>query len=216
MKILGCGYRRWALDIFDYLKRNNIDVEIMSKEVDVTLENIKEINPNVVLFYGWSWKVSDDIINNYLCLCLHPSPLPKYRGGSPIQNQIMNGEIESAVTIFKMTKEMDAGPVYSQTPYSLDGELHEILKSIRDIGTFETLKLIKELNNGIKFKEQEGKPTYFERRKEIESEITAEELKYGTSQYLYNKVRSLQYPYPNAFITCADGKRLMITEARIE
>ena len=48
--------------------------------------------PDIVLFYGWSWKVSEKLINKFDCLMLHPSPLPKYRGGSPIQNQIRSCE----------------------------------------------------------------------------------------------------------------------------
>ena len=45
---------------------------------------------------------------------LHPSPLPKFRGGSPIQNQIIRGEKISAVTIFKINKIIDGGDIYFQ------------------------------------------------------------------------------------------------------
>ena len=45
---------------------------------------------------------------------LHPSPLPKFRGGSPIQNQIIRGKKISAVTIFKINKIIDGGDIYFQ------------------------------------------------------------------------------------------------------
>ena len=61
------------------------------------------------MFYGWSWIVSKDLIENFTCLMLHPSPLPLYRGGSPLQNQIIEGKKTSKVSIIIMTEELDAG-----------------------------------------------------------------------------------------------------------
>ena len=65
---------------------------------------------------------------------LHPSPLPKYRGGSPIQNQIINGEKNSAVTLFKMTRNLDDGDIYKQIPFSLKGSLDDIFNRIIKLG----------------------------------------------------------------------------------
>jgi methionyl-tRNA formyltransferase len=52
---------------------------------------------------------------------VHPSLIPKYRGPSPIETAIYNGDIETGVTIMQLSAAMDAGPVYSQTTYSLTG-----------------------------------------------------------------------------------------------
>ena len=51
------------------------------------------------LFYGWSKKVSKKIVKEYKCIMLHPSNLPKYAGGSTIQNQIIRNVKLSAVTL---------------------------------------------------------------------------------------------------------------------
>ncbi|MFZ5366589.1 MAG: methionyl-tRNA formyltransferase [Patescibacteria group bacterium] len=48
------------------------------------------------------------------CLCIHPSLLPKYRGASPVQAAIINGERETGVSIIKMDEKMDHGPIVSQ------------------------------------------------------------------------------------------------------
>ena len=42
---------------------------------------------------------------------IHPSLLPKYRGPSPIQTAILNGDEFSGVTLILMTEKMDAGPI---------------------------------------------------------------------------------------------------------
>ena len=73
---------------------------------------------------------------------LHPSPLPKYRGGSPIQNQIINGEKKSAVTIFKINNILDGGDIYYQKKISLEGSLNEIFDRIIKLGTEGTLRII--------------------------------------------------------------------------
>lgn len=52
---------------------------------------------------------------------VHPSLLPKYRGPSPIETTILNGDKETAVSIMQLSAAMDAGPVYGYTPVTLNG-----------------------------------------------------------------------------------------------
>lgn len=53
-------------------------------------------------------------------LNLHPSLLPKYRGPSPIQSAILEGETETGVTIMRIDADMDAGDILLQRPYPID------------------------------------------------------------------------------------------------
>jgi methionyl-tRNA formyltransferase len=48
------------------------------------------------------------------CLNVHPSLLPRYRGASPIQAALLNGDAETGATIIKLTRRMDAGPILAQ------------------------------------------------------------------------------------------------------
>lgn len=52
---------------------------------------------------------------------VHPSLLPKYRGPSPIEAAILHGDTETGVTLMKLVKDMDAGPIYIQTTHPLLG-----------------------------------------------------------------------------------------------
>jgi len=216
MKIVCVGYRKWALEIYERLKifygsSHNIIIVDKSKYSESFL--IEE-NPDMVLFYGWSWKISTSIIEKYRCLMLHPSPLPKYRGGSPIQNQIINGETKSAVTIIEMTDELDAGDILAQERISLDGSIKDILKRITRVGT----RLTKRIVSGTitRRKQDEAEATFYNRRKKKDNEITVEEILNQDSQYLYNKIRMLGDPYPYAYIKTVDGKKLLIKDASIE
>jgi len=66
---------------------------------------------------------------------LHPSLLPTYRGPSPIESAIANRDSKTGVTIMKLSRAMDAGPIYIQVPYALDStetkpELYHTLFSL--------------------------------------------------------------------------------------
>ena len=138
---------------------------------------------------------------------LHPSPLPRYRGGSPIQNQIIRGEKKSAVTLFKMTKNLDDGDIYFQEEISFEGSLNNIFNRISKIGFKGTCKII---DGDYKPVKQDHKyATYFKRRKPEDSEITIEEIKNNIAEYIYNKIRMLDDPYPNAYIMCGDNKKFI-------
>lgn len=213
VRIVGCAYRGWGIDLMERVALiDNVKTNIINTHDN--LENqIDGHNPDIVLFIGWSWKVPQEIINKYLCLCVHPSPLPKYRGGSPIQHQIINGDLDSALSIFKMTNEVDAGPLCFQGKLSLRGPLNGILSNMTNIGAKAMKQIIEDYKNGcLKFWPQQGEATYYKRRTPEQSRITPDEFK--NAEYLYNKIRALQNPYPTAFIECYDGSILYITGAQ--
>lgn len=82
---------------------------------------------------------------------IHPSLLPLYRGPSPIETAIINGDHQTGVSIMKLSAEMDAGPVYAQEIYELNGtetapELYAILSALGGRMLIETLPSIIEGN----------------------------------------------------------------------
>jgi len=55
-------------------------------------------------------------------LNIHPSLLPKYRGPSPIQMAIINGEKETGVSLMVIDEEVDHGPILKMSKYNLEGK----------------------------------------------------------------------------------------------
>ena len=204
-----CAYRDWGIDIFNKLKGIYDIVLIETPDQLTQLSNMFHKN-DTIFFLGWSWIVDKNIIDNYNCICLHPSPLPKYRGGSPIQNQIINKEQVSAVSFFKMNDKLDQGKILYQAPFSLKGELNDIFSRIIELGTFGIHHIMASNPKGTK--QDESEATYCKRRKPEESEITIDEIMNKSAHELYDKVRMLNDPYPNAFIRCKNGDKLFITK----
>lgn len=105
---------------------------------------IKELDPDWVFFFHWSHIVSKEIWSSHKCVVLHTSNLPKGRGGSPIQNQIMEGVIGSRVNAIEMTDQVDSGGVYCSSEITLQGSLRDIWMTIGS-QSFELIqKCIKE------------------------------------------------------------------------
>lgn len=215
MKLACVGYRDWALQIYEnVVQETNFDILMIQSKNEYDEQKLIDFNPDLILYYGWSWEVSATIINKFTSIMLHPSPLPKYRGGSPIQNQIISGEKSSMVTLFVMDKEMDAGLIIAHKEFSLEGHLKDIFQRIIAAGTELTLKILREAYTP--YKQDESKATYYKRRKPEESELTMEELITKDGEYLFNKIRMLEDPYPNAFIKTIDGRKLIIKLAELK
>ena len=214
MRIACVGYRDWALNIYYEIEKiTEHTVIIYRGKEEYSPQEIKIFSPDLILFYGWSWTIDEEIVESFNCIMLHPSALPKFRGGSPIQNQIIRGVRNSKLTLFLMNREMDSGDILEQGPLDLSGSLPEIFKRIELEGLRLTLKILK--NGLMPVAQDESKATYFKRRTPEESEITIDELLQSDSHYLYNKVRMLGDPYPNAFIRTSDGKKLLIKHVEI-
>ncbi|MCX6780088.1 MAG: methionyl-tRNA formyltransferase [Candidatus Magasanikbacteria bacterium] len=90
----------------------NIPVEQPATLKDYTLPISADIN--IVCKYGLL--VPESILNSakHGSINTHASLLPKYRGASPIQSVLINGETETGATIMLMDKEMDHGPILLQ------------------------------------------------------------------------------------------------------
>ena len=205
MKIVCIGYRRWALKIYKKIVKNYThEILIVDKKSKFNVEDIIEFKPDLILFYGWSWKISSKLIENYKCIMLHPSPLPKYRGGSPIQNQIINGETTSKVTLFIMDDGMDTGDIIAQEDISFEGSLKDIFKRIVKIGYSLTKSILD--NQIVPIAQNNNDATTFKRRHPKESEISIQETtKNDSLEYIYNKIRMLDGEnYPKSYINHGD------------
>ena len=217
MKIICVTYRNWASQIYRMLeevyKEDHSFLTINSKEnYDDTL--VYNFEPDLILWYGWSWRIPENMVNKYHCLCLHPSPLPLYRGGSPIQNQIISGEKKSAVTIFKMDSGVDTGDIIRQLPMSLEGNVEVIFERMTNLGFAMTCDILE--NNPQAEVQDHSKASTVKRREKKDSEITLNEIQEKPANYIYNKIRMLTGPYPNAYLKCGDGRRVYLTGATLD
>jgi methionyl-tRNA formyltransferase len=104
---------------------------------DQFLQQLRELQPDLIAVAAYGQILPTSILElpRFGCLNVHTSLLPKYRGASPIQRAVLNGDAESGVTIMKMDAGMDTGDILTQERTSLLPEdnsqtLHDRLAQI--------------------------------------------------------------------------------------
>ena len=99
---------------------DNIEVIFHAREkVDLeTVKTLKAENPDAkAVLASFGVMIKSDVLDIFEpegILNIHPSLLPKYRGASPIESAIIAGDKDFSVSVMKLVKAMDAGPLYYQ------------------------------------------------------------------------------------------------------
>jgi methionyl-tRNA formyltransferase len=106
-------------------------------------------------------------------LNLHFSLLPAYRGAAPVQRALENGELESGVTVFKLDKGLDTGPIYSQRVLTIEPTWRsfELLEELSKLGVVAIADAIGKIVLGIEPLAQMGSPSYAPKISKIEAKI---------------------------------------------
>jgi len=80
------------------------------------ISQLCELKPDLIVVVAYGQILPQSILDlpKFGCVNVHTSLLPKYRGASPIQSAILNGETETGVTIMKMDAGLDTGEIISQ------------------------------------------------------------------------------------------------------
>jgi len=92
-----------------------------------------KLRPIKCFFFHWSHIVPKNIYTSIECINFHTANLPFGRGGSPLQNQILNGTKNIYINSLKITNDgIDSGPSYNKTKISLQGNIFDIFILIGD------------------------------------------------------------------------------------
>ena len=183
----------WSDRLFKRLK----SMQNICWEYCDSLEDYKKFEEEEItwaFFFHWGNIVPESIYKNHRCVVLHTSNLPDFRGGSPIQNQILSGVKHSKVNAIKMVKKIDAGPVYCCEDVSLQGSLTDIWLNISDKSFLLIEKCVKE---SLEPKEQKLFKPVVRRRKT--SEIPINQI--STVEKLHDYIRMLDAEgYSRSFV----------------
>lgn len=223
IRLLFCAYRPWALEIFKNIqnKIKNLKTRHGSTLKLVTtpnslLQEAQESEWDIIVLVGWSWKVPSSVLNNNYVIGMHPSDLPAYAGGSPIQNQILDGVKNTNASIFKLTPNFDEGPIISKHEISLEGHLSQVFSSI-GYATYEMLvDIIKRWPNKLPEVSQDKTKGFVKKRIQPQnSELKKKAIPKMTCEKLWDVIRCREDPYPNVWLEDKTG-RLIIKHVEFE
>ncbi len=132
------------------------------------------------------------------CINVHASLLPKYRGAAPIQRSIIQGEIETGITIMYMVKKMDAGDIIKmvKVPIATNTTYGELENMLCDVGCQALLEVLQQLEKGsVQRTEQDHSQATLAPKIELEDC----EVKWNMPAWrIHNLVRGVN-PHPGAW-----------------
>ena len=156
-----------------YLKNFNFKLNSKYKfKISKNHNNIK--NQNIVFPLSYTKILPESFLQkNDLVLIPHPSKLPKDKGFAPLQYQVLRNKKKFYISLIKAVKKVDAGPVYLQNSFILNGT--ELSDEIRNIQGLQLLKIIKDFlikYPNIKSKKQNGQGNFNKRRSAKDSQLS--------------------------------------------
>jgi len=147
-------------------------------------------------------------------IAVHPSLLPKYRGSSPIQTAILDGEKETGVTLFLADEKVDHGKILaaSRLPLEVKDNYESLSKKLAESGGVLLIEILpKYLKNEITpLTQDESQATY---TKKFVTEDAHVDLEKDNPINIERKIRALN-PEPGTW-TIQNGKRMKILEAEL-
>lgn len=158
-KLMPCPVKKMALDL-------NIPVYQPSRiKKDATaLEKLKDIQPdlNIVVAYGQIIPSTIIYLPKFNSLNVHFSLLPKYRGASPIQWALLNGEDKTGITLFELNEKMDEGDILVQEEIDIlpSENAAELEARLAQIGAELLIKTINNIEKIVPQKQDHSQATY--------------------------------------------------------
>ena len=174
------------------------------------IEDIKALEPDVIVTAAFGQILSEAFLQipKFAVLNVHASLLPKYRGSSPIQWAVLNGDEETGITIMKTVKAVDAGDILLQKKTKIGdketaGELFDRLAILGGEAIVEALRLV-ENGNAHFVQQNESEVSHCSMIQKEDGRISFDK----TAKEVDSFVRGMT-PWPSAY-TEYDGKKLKV------
>jgi len=185
------------------LARDQFEFQLRSLNADI----------GVVAAYG---KILPDwvlALPRFGLINVHASLLPKYRGASPVHRAVINGDPETGVTIMRVVKALDAGPMLAKVtvPIGPDDTTTIVESALAIQGAELLVKTLDAVENGTadETPQDESLVTYAAKLTKAEGLIDWSQ----PAATIHNLVRGL-WPWPHAF-TYLGGVRYIVHRSRL-
>ena len=179
------------------------------------IEMIRQLQPELIIVVAYGQILPPDLLNlaPHGALNVHASLLPRWRGAAPIQAAILNGDIETGVTIMKMDEGLDTGPILSQNSIRIisdetGGELSKRLSLLGAELLIASIPAYIEDRLSLVYQD-DALASYAPRLKKKDGWLDLSK----DAEYLARQVRAY-YPWPGSFLTW-NGNRLNILKAAV-
>ena len=198
---------QWAREnAVEYFEEENVNSQS-------SLQRVNELNPDILLVFSFGQILSQKLIDiaKVATVNIHGSLLPSYRGASPINQALIQGDKQTGISVMKVVKALDQGGVYIQHKlpiFAEDTYLSLRNKMARLVSQYIERDLLAISSGKLIAKEQDEKLASYT------SKITKKDglINWREPAEKINRRRRAYYPFPGIYFI-HNGKRLQITNS---
>ncbi|NOR58965.1 MAG: methionyl-tRNA formyltransferase [Sulfurimonas sp.] len=178
-------------------QKNNIDVYQPNRLRDAdTVQELLKIDADFIVVAAYGQILPLEILEHAPCINLHASILPSYRGASPIQQTLLNGDAKTGVTAMLMDVGLDTGDILKIDTIDVsDDEMVETLfDRLTVTATDLTIDVLKNFNSYPPLKQDDSLSTHCAKISKQDGEV-----RFTNATELYNKYRAFT-PWPAIYL----------------
>ena len=190
-------------------------IETDNVNSDKLFNQLNDLNPDLFVVVAFSI-LPDRIIGipKNGSINIHPSLLPKYRGSSPIQYALLNGDEETGVSIINLNSKIDSGAILAQKKFSIPNSANfgYMYEKLGIMGSELLIKVIEDIQN-----KKSSPIIQDESKKTLAPKIKKEQHKIDWNQsanQIHNQIRAFD-PYPGAY-AFINNKRIKLFGSKIK
>ena len=208
------GQKKLKTAVHTFSEKEGIKVKTNELKDKKEYEEFIKLDADLVVVIAYGQIIPEIYLKNpkLIFLNVHASLLPKWRGAAPIERAILNKESETGISIMKIEKKLDAGPVVKQVKVKINKELTsgELTNKLSVIGAEALKDSIDLISSGkaIFIKQNEKEATYAKKIEKIETRINWEDK----AENIIAKINAFN-PKPGAWFLLKN-ERIKILKAR--
>jgi methionyl-tRNA formyltransferase len=180
------------------------------------LQSLRELGADLGVVAAYGKILTDEVLQipRLGLINVHASLLPRYRGAAPIHRAVMAGEAETGVTIMRVVKALDAGPMMAKAtrPIAEHETSADIERDIARIGAGALVTVVDELARGTSNEtpQDDSQASYAPKIERSDGIVDWSR----TARQIHNQIRGL-HPWPHAFAEL-DGERTILLQSAVE
>ena len=201
-------------DVHKVAIKNNLELfHPTSINIDI-INQTKSLNPDLIIVVAYGLILPLNFLNipKYGCINVHVSLLPRWRGAAPIEHSLLQGDLETGISIIKITPKLDAGDIIAQEILPIDKSVYsdELTLSLTNLGKILMIKILPNIfEKNITLKKQDqNKITYAKKFKTADRKINFN----SSSDQVINHIRA-HGPKPGSWFIYK-GERIKILKAK--
>lgn len=206
----------WWRSCEELARRHGIPVFVTEDFDSGLIATVRRLSPSILYSFFYRRLLPEELfrVAPLGSFNLHTSLLPKYRGRSPINWMIINGETQAGVTLHHMVARADAGDIVAQLAVELteDDTALTLYRKLLPLAASVIREYHPLIAAGCAPRRAQDlrQGSYFGRRRPEDGRIDWN----WPARRIYNLIRGVTHPYPGAFCF-VEGRKLMVWEARV-